>query len=823
MEKAEAGKRRAGFALFLTFAKKMTMVLGLDELARACGAGIVCKDEADKQSMLSECRISTLLFDSRKLTESSSTAFFAIRTANDDGHNYISSLYENGVRVFLCSCLPSVLHQGAVYLLVEDSVKALQKVGAWVRKSFKGKVIAITGSNGKTIVKEWLRTIVGQEAHVFFSPLSYNSQIGVAVSLFSLERSCDFAVFEAGISKPNEMQALHDMLLPDYGLITNIGDAHGANFSSLEEKLNEKLQLFIGCKKLFCSQSDSFLLERVRAFCREHSVELSSYDVESLAKQLNLPFSDYASRENAAAAAVLARQIGISEEQIKNRAKQLCALDMRLQVKQSVGGSVVLNDSYCLDITSLETALDLLDAQNPKLTRRVILSDLPEKSGQTPMLLSRINSLLLQKNVAMLYGVGADFGKYESLFSIPHSFFASSEDFLGRLHLGEFYHSAILVKGARKAALERISNALDAQNHQSVLEVNLTALDANVRFYRSKLRKGVRLMAMVKASGYGCGGAEVAYELERIKAADYLTVAFADEGVALRQKGVRLPIMVVTPEAEALEKMRSYGLEPMIHNFETLELVENLPLRIHIKLDTGMHRLGFEAADLDRLIERIKQRNNLIVSSVFSHLSCADDEHSDDFTLKQINLFDKMSSRILASFNYPILRHICNSAAIVRFPEAQFDMVRLGIGMYGIGPDEKTNESLRYVQRLQTRLTSIRQIDTGESVSYMRNFVARKPATIGVIPIGYADGLNRHLSERGFKVWIQGKFVPIVGNICMDMCMVDLTGLNAKVGERVVIFGEENPVENMAKALDTISYEIFTSVSPRIKRIYYHE
>lgn len=808
---------------FIPLQKKMTMGLSLDELIRACKAEVVCKNEADKGKAIQDMVISTLLFDSRKLSEPNSTAFFAIKTTNDDGHNYIPTLYKLGVRVFVCTSLPSVLQDGVVYLLVEDCVKALQGAGAWVRARFKGKVIAITGSNGKTIVKEWLRTLVGHNSRVYFSPLSYNSQIGVAVSLFALDQSCDFAVFEAGISKPNEMQALHDMLLPDYGLITNIGEAHGANFSSIEEKLNEKLRLFFGCNKLFCSREDEFLLAKVREFCRDHSVELSPYDAESLAADLHLPFSEHASRENAASAFVLARQIGISDEQIKERSKQLCALDMRLQVKQSVGGSVVLNDSYCLDITSLETALDLLDAQNPKLTRRVILSDLPEKSGQTPMLLSRINSLLLQKNVAMLYGVGADFGKYSSLFTIPHRFFVSSEDFLGRLHIGEFYHSAILVKGARKAALERISNALDAQNHQSVLEVNLTALDANVRFYRSKLRKGVRLMAMVKASGYGCGGAEVACELERTKAADYLTVAFADEGVELRQKGVRLPIMVVTPEAEALEKMCRYDLEPMVHNFETLELVENLPLRIHIKLDTGMHRLGFEAADLDRLIERIKQRNNLSVSSVFSHLSCADDGHSDDFTLGQIKLFEQMSDRILASFDYHILRHICNSAAIVRFPEAQFDMVRLGIGMYGIGPDEKTNENLRYVQRLQTRLTSIRQIDTGESVSYMRNFVARKPATIGVIPIGYADGLNRHLSERGFKVWIQGKFVPIVGNICMDMCMVDLTGVNCKVGERVVIFGEENPVENMAKALDTICYEVFTSVSPRIKRIYYHE
>ena len=797
------------------------MVLQLGKLIEVCKATVLCSDQMNLDSDFLSFEINSLLFDSRRLNSANHTVFFAIRTANNDGHKYINELYDKGVRIFVCTIRPEKLQNGAYYLLVEDSLKALQHLGAYARKSFSGNVIAIGGSNGKTIVKEWSRVLIAQDKKVCFSPRSYNSQIGVAVSLWQLNENFEAGIFEAGISEPNEMQSLHDMILPDTGLITNIGDAHGANFSSIEEKLNEKLKLFEGCKRLICSQDNPILFEKVSEFCKSNNIELISYDTESMARKLQLPFEDRVSKENAVSAFVLCTQLGIDEDKLRQRIGMLTPLDMRMQI-QSTGNSILLNDCYCLDITSLEAALDYLNTQDRNLERCVILSDLQEKSEDIPETLKKINTLLKNKSISFLYGIGTDFVNNASLFDIPHRFFADNKEFLAQIDTKDFFGKAVLLKGSRKAELEKITNLLEAQSHQSILKVNLTALDENVRYFKSKLKPGTRLMGMVKASSYGCGGNEVGMELQR-SLADYLTVAFADEGVTLRKNGITLPIMVVTLEAEALGKMTEYDLEPVVHNFDTLSLVKDLELTIHIKLDTGMHRLGFESKDADKLIEILKQHPNLHIASIFSHFSCADSPQFDDYTNEQINRFDKISKRLCDSFDYKILRHICNSAGTIRFPQAHFDMIRLGIGMYGIGCDENTQKHLRYVQSLETRLTEIRTIEIGESVSYMRNFTASIPTTIGVIPIGYADGLNRHLSERGFKVWINGKKAPIVGNICMDMCMVNLNGVKASVGDRVVIFGEENPVDNMAKALDTISYEVFTSISPRIKRIYYHE
>lgn len=797
------------------------MVLQLGKLIEVCKATVLCSDQMNLDSDFLSFEINSLLFDSRRLNSANHTVFFAIRTANNDGHKYINELYDKGVRIFVCTIRPEKLQNGAYYLLVEDSLKALQRLATYARNSFSGNVIAIGGSNGKTIVKEWSRVLIAQDKKVCFSPRSYNSQIGVAVSLWQLNENFEAGIFEAGISEPNEMQSLHDMILPDTGLITNIGDAHGANFSSIEEKLNEKLKLFEGCKRLICSQDNPMLFEKVSEFCKSNNIELISYDTESMARKLQLPFEDRVSKENAVSAFVLCTQLGIDEDKLRQRIGMLTPLDMRMQI-QSTGNSILLNDCYCLDITSLEAALDYLNTQDRNLERCVILSDLQEKSEDIPETLKKINTLLKNKSISFLYGIGTDFVNNASLFDIPHRFFADNKEFLAQIDTKDFFGKAVLLKGSRKAELEKITNLLEAQSHQSILKVNLTALDENVRYFKSKLKPGTRLMGMVKASSYGCGGNEVGMELQR-SLADYLTVAFADEGVTLRKNGITLPIMVVTLEAEALGKMTEYDLEPVVHNFDTLSLVKDLELTIHIKLDTGMHRLGFESKDADKLIEILKQHPNLHIASIFSHFSCADSPQFDDYTNEQINRFDKISKRLCDSFDYKILRHICNSAGTIRFPQAHFDMVRLGIGMYGIGCDENTQKHLRYVQSLETRLTEIRTIEIGESVSYMRNFTASTPTTIGVIPIGYADGLNRHLSERGFKVWINGKKAPIVGNICMDMCMVNLNGVKASVGDRVVIFGEENPVDNMAKALDTISYEVFTSISPRIKRIYYHE
>lgn len=798
------------------------MILSLKEFAEACNAIKVCGKAATDENKSAAPSVANLLFDSRRLNTTEDTVFFAIKTANNDGHRYINELYNKGIRIFVCQNEDCAKEKDATFFIIEDSLKALQDVAKYIRKRFSGKVVAITGSNGKTIVKEWTKILVGEDKKICFTPRSYNSQIGVPISLWQLDQSHEAAVFEAGISAPNQMQALQEMILPDTGLITNIGEAHGVNFSSEEEKINEKLQLFKGCKTLICSQDNSVLFERVKTFCRQHNIELLSYLSKEVIKDLPLPFSDKVSCENAASAFVLSKQLGIKPEKIKQRMRQLTALDMRMQIKQSIGGSVLVNDCYCLDFTSLEAALDFLNTQNPKLQRIAILSDLQEKDRDTTLTLGRINALLKNKGVSFLYGIGTDFVNNDKVFDLPHHFFSSADEFLLKTSASDFAGKAILLKGSRKAELERISKRLETLSHQSVLKVNLSALDENVRYFKSQLKPDTLLMGMVKASSYGCGGSEVARQLQQ-SLADYLTVAFADEGITLRNNGITLPIMVVTLEADALEKMQEYNLEPVVHNFASLNLVKDLPLKVHIKADTGMHRLGFEQADLPRLIDTLKQHPNLHIASVFSHFACADSPEQDNFTALQINKFTYFADALTQAFDYKILRHICNSAGIIRFPQAHFDMVRLGVGMYGIGWDKATEQHLRYVHSLETCLTEIRTIAKGESVSYMRNFIAKDTTTIGVIPVGYADGVNRHLSERGFKVWINSHKAPIVGNICMDMCMINLSGIDAKVGDRVVIFGEENPVDNMAKALDTISYEIFTSVSERIKRVYYHE
>jgi alanine racemase len=496
---------------------------------------------------------------------------------------------------------------------------------------------------------------------------------------------------------------------------------------------------------------------------------------------------------------------------------------MRLQLKEGLGEGIVINDSYCFDLTSLEAALDYLNQHNKSLSKIAILSPMAENQNNE-LSFKQINSLLCNKGINEFYAIGKDFLQYKDLFTIEKThFFSSVEEFTENFSIGDFYSKAILIKGARTFNMERISNLLESQSHQTILEVNLSALNDNVKYFKSLIKPQTKIMAMVKASSYGCGAYELAKDLEHFSLADYFTVAFADEALLLRKNGIKSPIVVVTPEKEALEKMIKYDIEVVVHNFSTLNMIKECNLRIHLKIDSGMHRLGFEKKDLNQLIAFLKKHKNLKIASVFSHLACADSPELDFFTQEQINCFEQISQEITSAFDYKILRHICNSAASVRFPQVHYDMIRLGIGMYGIGVNQETQKHLRYVHKLQSRLSEIRTIEKGEGVSYMRRFVAEKQSKIGVIPIGYADGLNRHLSEKGFRVWINGKLAPIIGSICMDMCMIDLSDIEAKVGDKVVIFGEEDPVENMAKALDTISYEVFTSVSQRIKRVYFHE
>ncbi|MBP3253967.1 MAG: bifunctional UDP-N-acetylmuramoyl-tripeptide:D-alanyl-D-alanine ligase/alanine racemase [Bacteroidales bacterium] len=775
--------------------------------------------------------IENILFDSRRLNQVKGTAFFALKTDKNDGIKYINDLYNKGIRIFITHTPPSDKAYGdATFVVVDNVLEALQTLAKEYRKRMNGTIVAVTGSNGKTITKDWIIRLIGGKLKTCSNPKSFNSQIGVAYSVYQMQQDDGLGVFEAGISRPGEMEKLADILQPDIGIFTNIGDAHQANFESLEQKTEEKLKLFASCKKMIYHDNNSMLTRKIKTFAKEHNIEVIAWGDypwdtvlhSEIEKQLTLPFDDPASTENAINAYLLCLEAGIDKKHLQSAVRQLEQLESRFEILSGINNSIIVNDSYSCDLVSLEIALDYLNGQN-KVSKTVILSDLQQSTTDKHKLYEDINRLIVNKKINRLIAVGPDFYTYQDLITVENKqFYLSVEEFLLNLHRKDFINKAVLIKGASSMHFERITQALAAKGHQSVLEINLSALEDNVKYFRSKLKPDTMVMAMVKASSYGCGGYQVAYCLEKDNLADYFTVAFADEGVELRQKGIQKPIMVMTPENNT-DKFLQYNLEPVVHSQSVLDRFINEKIKVHIKLDTGMHRLGFEAKDLTDLVHTLKNHKNIHIASVFSHLYGADDTALDAYTYQQIDLYEQMSGFILNHFDYKILRHLCNSAASVRFPQAHYDMVRLGIGMYGIGVNTAEQRQLRFVHKLRSTITQTREIKAGEDVSYSRRFVSANAMRIGVIPIGYADGLNRHLGCGNIQVYVNGKLCPIIGNICMDMCMIDITQTNAKEGDTVVIFGNENPVFRLSEALNTIPYEIFTSVSQRIKRVYYQE
>ena len=803
--------------------------------------------------------VKNLLFDSRKLGNSDGTVFFAIKTLSNNGEKYIPELYSRGVRVFVVENLPNDIsfYEEATFLLVENVIQTLQSFAKIKREVFKNPIIAITGSNGKTIVKDWIVELIDKDKKVCHSPRSYNSQIGVALSVWNLKDDDELGIIEAGISQKGEMESLEEIIKPTIGIFTNIGDAHQVYFNSIEEKINEKLILFSSCKTIiYCSDKKDIHKQIVDKF-NNKKVDLISwgfdedaiFKIKEISTQKNqstihyiynrkessftIPLIDKASIENSINAYIACLVIGIDENILKKRTKSLQSLEMRLEMKEGINGTLIINDSYSSDLMSLEVASTFLNQQSNDLTKTAILSDITQSFIDEKELYTAINKLLISKNINFLIGIGNGFIRNKSILTIENTVYSTTEEFLKKCHLKDFKDQIILIKGARSFEFEKISRFFEKKVHETVLEVNLTAIAHNVNYFKSKLKEGVKLMAMVKAHSYGSGGYEIATTLVN-QNVNYLTVAFADEGVELRNNGINLPIMVMSPEKESIAKIIHYDLEPEVYSIKILrELISakeeyekignTKTLSIHVKLDTGMHRLGMEEGDLDTLISILNKNTDIKIKSIFSHLVGADNPELDFFTYQQIERFESMSQRIMKVFSYPILRHIANSAAITRFPEAQYDMVRLGIGMYGIGVNEEEQQKLRYVHRLKTIITLTREIKKGESVGYNRNFIAKEDMTIGVIPIGYADGLNRKRGNGNGKVWINGSLAPIIGNICMDMCMIDLTGIEFSEGDDVVIFGEEYSVNNIAKELDTISYEIFTTVSTRVKRVFYQE
>lgn len=802
--------------------------------------------------------IKNLLIDSRNLSTAETSLFFAIVGERHDGHAYLKDLYEKGVRNFVISVLPQHQDQfaGANLILVKDTLLALQQLAAYHRSQFKIPVIGITGSNGKTIVKEWLYQLMREDKNSVRSPKSFNSQVGVPLSVWQINEEHDLGIFEAGISKPNEMRTLENIIEPTIGLITNIGQAHDENFSDQRQKVNEKLKLFVNaevliyCKDYLAIQDEvtnDKNLQRLKVFTWSKKLRAdllvgritksaSDTEIQGVFKnnfiRIVIPFTDEASIENAIHCWALLLYMDYDNAVISQRMKLLSPVAMRLELKEGINNCSIINDSYNSDLGSLAIALDFLNQQKQHIKKTLILSDILQSGQNDQSLYKEVAELVHKKGISRLIGIGIGISGQAQQFDIEKQFYTSTAEFLHQFNNSFFRDETILLKGARAFGFEEISKVIQQKAHETVLEINLNAIVHNLNYFRSKIKADTKIMAMVKAFSYGSGSFEIANILQ-FHRVDYLAVAYADEGIELRKAGITMPIMVMNPEEQSYDAMIQYNLEPEIYSFRVLSLFEESlkrsertntqPIAIHIKLDTGMHRLGFEEEDVNELIVRIKNNKNLIVRSIFSHLAASDEPEHDDFTWLQIKKFTAMSDKIKSHFSYPVLQHILNSAGISRFPDAQFEMVRLGIGLYGIGANETEQAQLQNVSTLKTSISQIKNIPAQETIGYSRKGVATRDMQIATVPIGYADGLSRKLSGGKGKMIVKGKPAPIVGNVCMDMCMIDITDIKANENDEVIIFGDSNPITEVAKDTGTIPYEILTNVSRRVKRVYYQE
>jgi len=803
----------------------------------------------------SDIFISSISIDSRTIFDPSSSVFFALKSDRNDGHRYISDLVHLGVRGFVVSDYPEEFqkYDKCSFIVVPDTLKALQSLTAWHRSQFSIPIVGITGSNGKTIVKEWLFDLLHNRA-VLRSPKSYNSQVGVPLSVWNLRPDYELAIFEAGISKPGEMQNLFEIIRPTIGILTNIGEAHQENFKSHQEKLQEKLLLFQSCETLiYCKDqplvhaeiSKSFVIperktlawsfedETANLYFRkrevENGVEITT-EFEGKTHTIGFSFQDAASLENAGHCLAFIISQHWAEDSVLEQFRSLQPVAMRLEIKEGINNCLLINDYYNSDINSLQIALGFLNnhARHPYLGKTVIISDIQQAGISDEQLYAEVSRLLQLNKTSHLIGIGSRIRKQADLFEKSSTFFESTDQFLESVQPDQFQQECILLKGARDFHFERISSVLQKKYHQTVLEIDLNAMIGNLNFFRSLIRPETRVMVMVKAFSYGSGMAEIARILQFHKV-DYLAVAVADEGIELRQAGIDLPILVMNPEEHGFENMIEFRLEPNIYSEEIFDsfrkvLQQHAVVRypIHLKIDTGMHRLGFDSAEkVEKLVTKLVVQEEMVVRSVFSHLAGADEAVHDAFTRSQIQQFIQLSSLITEKLPYNVFRHILNSAGIERFPEFQFEMVRLGIGLYGVS--SCGNLQVKSISRLKTSVSQIRKIEAGQTVGYGRKGLASQDSKIAVVPIGYADGYDRRLSNGVGKVFVNGRVASVIGNICMDMCMIDVTGLHVAVGDEVELMGEHILVSDMAITIGTIPYEILTGISQRVKRIYLQE
>ena len=797
--------------------------------------------------------IDHLLIDSRRLIFPAATLFFALRSARRSGDTFIEEMYKAGVKSFVVT--KSFDHSNfthANFLIADDPLRALQKLAAFHRKRFQIPVVGITGSNGKTIVKEWLYQLLQQDYDIVRSPKSYNSQIGVPLSVWQINESNTLAIFEAGISEVGEMNFLEAIIQPTIGILTNVGAAHSAGFSSKEQKVHEKLKLFKNAYTIVSNNQDPIINSVISTRDKEKlftwgdgDADLKIFEIEKNNNKtkitgsyndnplsITIPFTDNASVENAITCWSLLLYLKVDDGIIAKRMQQLQSVEMRLQLKKGINNCSIINDSYSNDLSSLRMALNFLHQQSGNQSTTVILSDLGEIYSSDDQYQKVLQSLV-QHKVDKFIGIGARLLSLQSVFknAVPQSYFYSSvEAFTSHFSNIRFRDEVILLKGARAFEFEQINLLFEQKVHQTVLEVNLSAMVHNLKEYQRYVHPSTKVMAMVKAFSYGSGSAEVASVLQFHKV-DYLAVAYADEGVELRKSGIQMPVMVMNPETITFQSLVEYNLEPELYSFGILKAfnayLQNEGLQqfpVHIKIDTGMHRLGFEAEDVDELADFLKVNPRLVVKSVFSHLVASESAQHDDFTHHQAQLFQTACTKIEDATGYSFIRHIANSAAIFRHPQYQFEMVRLGIGLYGVDSSAQNVLSLQPVATLRSTIAQIRKVKKGETVGYSRRGLVKRDSLIATIRIGYADGFNRKLGNGVGHVFINGHLAPVIGSVCMDMTMIDITDTEGiSEGDVVEIFGTNLPVEKLAEWCETIPYEIMTSVSQRVKREYYQE
>jgi len=803
-----------------------------------------------------------LCIDSRQLLHPAHALFFAFKTEKNDGHRFIGKLIERGVRQFivtrsLADLKKILLSEGISaeeieqchFIRVKETLSALQTIALQHRLQYSCPVIGITGSNGKTIVKEWLATLLSDDHRVTCSPDSYNSQIGVPLSVWQMTDQTEVAIFEAGISRPQEMDKLADIIRPNIGILTNIGMAHARYFDNSRTKAIEKLKLFKNAEKLIYHNGNEEVNELLRQPEYQHlqliswGDENATYPIEKRehshhqtnitihGEQYAIPFLDAASVENATHVIVAMLVMGCAPEQIRQRLCRLTRISMRTEILEGINHSLLINDTYSLDINSLRAALDFWDTQTQMPAKTLIISDFEQVATLDNEDYLQLNKELLHHHISTLITIGNDFQQHRDCFSLENVLnYPDTTALLHRLPELDFSYQSILIKGARNYHFELIVNQLQHKTHLTILNVSLPAIAHNLNYHRSLLKPETKMVAMVKAHSYGLGDAELVNELIH-QNIDYLAVAYTDEGVRLRKRHIQTPVIVLGAEAHSFDVMVQHNLEPEIFNFYYLNELENVLKRyphisqfnIHIKLDTGMHRLGFDEQDLPKLIEIVKANPQMHIASTFSHLAAAEDATEDEFTLHQIALFKRMTDTLREAFDYPILRHILNSAGIVRFTEHQLDMVRLGISLYGFSSLPEVQANLQNVATLKTVITQVKTIAEGETIGYNRSYRVARDTQVAIIPIGYADGYPRELSNGKGTVIIQGQKVPVIGKICMDMCMLDVTGITVHEGDEVIVYGEGNTAADMAQAAGLISYELLTRISQRVPRVYVKE